>query len=172
MLNAQGTGLEGELQRTIDAVRRAVEGLRGVVEDLRLEEERDRPLPELVESLVQRNQAMTPGYEISLEIGEGFPSTLLGETGVQVLRIIQEALTNARRHSSAKSVSVALKLEGGDLVAEVSDDGQGFVPGSASGVGLSSMRERAATIGGELEIETAVGQGTKVHLLVPAPQKG
>jgi PAS domain S-box-containing protein len=170
MLEVEGTRLEEELQSTIDAVRRSAQGLRDAVNDLRLEEERDRPFPELVESLVRRNRARTPGCEITLEVEEGFPSRPLGETGTELLRILQEAITNARRHSGAQRVSVTLKVEGRDLVAEVSDDGRGFGPQPTPGVGLSSMRERAAIIGGELEIESEPGQGTSVRLRVLLPR--
>ncbi len=172
MLDAEGTSLEEELQSAVDAVRRAAQGLRDAVNDLRLEEERDRPFLQLMKSLVQRNRAMARGFEINLEVGEGFPSAPLGQTGTDLLRIIQEALTNARRHSGAKRVLVNLKLEGGDLVAEVSDDGRGFGSETASGVGFSSMRERAEAIGGTVEIVSELGQGTRVHLRVPVPQKG
>jgi PAS domain S-box-containing protein len=172
MLEAEGTSLEAELQRAVDAVRRAAQGLRDAVNDLRLEEERDRPLPQVVEFLVQRNRAMARGCEISLEVGEGFPSAPLGQTGTDLLRIIQEAFTNARRHSGATKILVSLKIEGSDLVAEVSDDGRGFGPETVPGVGFSSMRERAAAIGGTVEIVSEQGQGTRVHLRVPVPQKG
>jgi signal transduction histidine kinase len=172
MLEVEGTRLEEELQSTIDAVRRAAQGLRDAVNDLRLEEERDRLFPELVESLVRRNRARTPGCEITLQVEEGFPSTPLGETGTQVSRVVQEAITNARRHSGAQRVSVTLKLEGEDLVAEVSDDGRGFGPETTPGVGLSSMRERAVIVGGKLVIESEAGRGTRVSLRAPVPQKG
>ena len=128
--------------------------------------------PELVESLVQRNRAMARGQEISLKIEGGFPSSSLGDVGAQLLRIIQEALTNARRHSGARSVVVTPGMEGSDLVAEVSDDGLGFRPRTASGVGMSSMRERASAIGAKLEVGSEVGQGARVRLRVPVPQKG
>ena len=172
MLKAAGTSLEEELQKTIDALRRAAQGLRNAVNDLRLEEEQDRPFPELVEYLVQRNRTMVRGYEISLEVTEGFPFAPLGEVGTQMLRIIREALTNARRHSGALNVIVTLKVEEEDMVAEVSDDGRGLGPGAAPGVGLKSMRERAAILGGKLEIESEVGQGTRVRLRVPVLQTG
>jgi signal transduction histidine kinase len=171
MLEAEGTKLEGQLQGAIDAIRRAATGLRNTVYDLRIEEELDRPFPELVESLVRRNRSMAGGYEISLEVEEGFPSYPLGDTGAQVWRVLQEALTNARRHSRANKVSVVLKAEGGDLVAEVSDDGHGFGPESGAGVGRSSMRERAVAMGGELQIESEPGQGTRVRLRVPLPKE-
>ena len=172
MLEVEGTRLEEELQSTIDAVRRSAQGLRDAVNDLRLEEERDRPFPELVESLVRRNRARTPDCEITLEVEDGFPSTPLGETGAQLARVVQEAITNARRHSGAQRVSVTLKLEGEDLVAEISDDGRGFGPETTPGVGLSSMRERAAIVGGKLVIESEAGRGTRVSLRAPVPQKG
>ena len=91
----------------------------------------------------------------------------MGETGTQVSRIIQEALTNVRRHSGAKKITVSLEMNGYDLITEVSDDGRGFEPETSPGVGLGSMRERAALSGGELEIESSVGRGTNVRLRVP-----
>ena len=58
-------------------------------------------------------------------------------------------------------------MEGDDLLAEVVDDGLGFGPETPPGVGISSMRERAALSGGDLEIESEVGRGTNVRLRVP-----
>ena len=171
MLEAEGTKLEGQFQGVIDAIRRAAQGLREAVYDLRIEEQLDRPFPELVESLVRRNRSMARGYEISLEVEEGFPTYPFGDTGAQLWRVLQEALTNARRHSRADKVSVVLKTEGGDLIAEVSDDGRGFGPESAPGVGRSSMRERAVVMGGELQIESEPGRGTRVRLWVPLPKE-
>ena len=172
MLDAKGTGLEEELQKAIDAIRRAAEGLRGVVNDLRLEEERNRPFSELVESVVQRNRMMARGQEIGLEVEEGFPATPFGDAGTEILRVIQETLTNARRHSGARNVRVTLQSEGDEIEAEISDDGKGFGPGTAPGVGLRSMRERAVALGGKLEIESQVGQGTTVRLRAPMTRKG
>jgi len=172
MLEAEGTDLRGKLQEAIDAARRAAEGLRVAVNDLRVEEEPDRTFLELVESLVERNRSMAHGYEIGLEVGEGLSNTSLGDAGTQILRVLQEALTNARRHSGAGNVEVRLSEDGDELVAEVVDDGRGFEPGIPPGVGLRSMRERAAALGGKLEIENQVGQGTRVRLRVPLPQKG
>jgi len=171
-LNAEGTSLEGEVQKVIDASRRAAEGLRAAVNDLRLEEERNRPLSELIESLVQRNRGMARGQEIGLEVEESFPATSFEDAGMEILRVIQEALTNARRHSGARNVQVTLRSEEDEIVAEVSDDGRGFRPGTTiGGVGLRSMRERAIALGGKLEIDSEVGEGTRVELRVPIPQK-
>jgi len=92
--------------------------------------------------------------------------------GTEMLRIIQEALTNARRHSGARNVIVSLRVEEAKLVAEVADNGQGFGAGTVPGVGLESMRERAKVLSGELEINSEVGEGTRVRLRVSVPQKG
>jgi PAS domain S-box-containing protein len=170
ILQSDDSKLKEQLQAAVDAARRGAQGLREVVNDLRLEDEEGRPFPELVESLVRRTRMMARGSEISLELGEQVPSVPLGETGTQASRIIQEALTNARRHSEAKRISVSLMMDEGDLLAEVSDDGQGLGQEAPSGVGLSSMRERATVIGGELEIESEVGWGTRVRLRFPFPQ--
>jgi len=170
MLEAEDSELEEQLQAVVDAMRRAATGLREVVNDLRIEDEGGRPIAEVVESLVRRNRTMAKNIEISLQVGEHVPPSPLGEAGTQVSRVIQEALTNARRHASAKKISVGLRMEGGDLVAEVSDDGVGFGTGVSPGVGLGSMRERAALVGGELEIESAPRRGTIMRLRVPLPR--
>jgi PAS domain S-box-containing protein len=167
MLDAEGTSMEEELQRAVDAVRRAAQGLRDAVNDLRLEEEVDRPFPQLVDSLVERSRSMDPGCDISLRVEEGFPSEPLGDVGVELSRVVREALTNARRHSGASSVRVMLWTEEGNLLAEVADDGRGFAAGSAPGVGLRSMRERALQLGGDLEVESALGEGTRVRVRAP-----
>ncbi len=170
MLEVEGTEMEGRLQAAIDAVRRAARDLRGVVYDLRLEGEADRPFPELVRSLVEEGRLMDPGCDIRLEVGDGFPAEPLGGAGVELSRVLREALTNARRHSDAKSVTVTLGTEGGDLVAEVSDDGRGFGREAEVGGGTRSMRERAAAVGGGLRIESEPGEGTTVRLRGPLPR--
>jgi PAS domain S-box-containing protein len=167
MLDARGTEQEGRLQGTIDAVRRAAQGIREAVNDLRIEEELGRPFPELVGSLVEEARAMDPGCEYHLEVREGVPRGPLGEAGVELSRLIREALTNARRHSGARSVDVALLNEGDELVAEVSDDGRGLGQGAEPGMGTRSMRARARRLGGELAVESAPGAGTLVRARVP-----
>ncbi len=171
LLQAEDTKLKEQLQSAVDAVRRGAQGLREVVDDLRLDDEEGRPFTEIVASVVRRNRTMARGMEISLEVGEGVPSEPLGEAGTQASRIIQEALTNARRHSGAEKVSVSLQMEREDLLAEVSDDGRGFGPDTPPGVGLGSMRERAVLSGGELKIESEAERGTTVRLRVPLSRR-
>ena len=169
-LQSKGSGLGLDFKEELEALGRATLGLRGAVHDLRGEKE--RPLVKSVESLVELNRRLAPDCNIELIIEEGFPNRLRGEVGGELLRVIREALTNARHHSGAKSAAVTLKVQGSDLVAEISDDGQGFALEGTLGVGLSSMQERAANVDGRLEIESELGQGTSVRLLVPVPQIG
>jgi PAS domain S-box-containing protein len=170
MQSSEDAGLEERLQAAVDAVRHGAQGLREVVNDLRIEDGEDRPFTQVVESLVRRNRILDRDAEISLEVGEGLPGAPLGETATQVSRVIQEALTNARRHSGAERISVSVRTEGDDLLAEVADDGAGFGPDAPPGVGMGSMRERAALVGGDLEVESEEGRGTSVRLRVPLPQ--
>jgi signal transduction histidine kinase len=89
------------------------------------------------------------------------------EAGLQVLRILQEALTNVLKHSRAGTVSVSLAAPGGrEFHLRIKDDGIGLPPNmAASGQGLPSMRRRAETLGGRLEM--ASEGGTSVHLFFP-----
>ena len=67
---------------------------------------------------------------------------------------------------------MSLRAEGDDLVvAEVADEGRGFKAGTAAGVGLRSMQERANSLGGELTIESEPGKGTRVRVQMPMPRK-
>ena len=167
MLQSEDTELKEWLQGAIDAVRHGAQGLREVVNDLRIEDGEDRPFAEVVESVVKRSRILSRDAEVSLEVGEGMRRAPLGETGTQVSRVIREALTNARRHSGAKRISVSVRMEGDDLLAEITDGGVGFGPDASPGVGFTSMRERAALVGGYLEIESEEGLGTSVRLRVP-----
>jgi signal transduction histidine kinase len=86
-----------------------------------------------------------------------------------VYRVAQEALHNALRHSGAPVVCVSLRARRRRVVLEVTDAGRGFAPGAApAGLGLASMRERAASAGGTLTVRSAPGEGTLVRLELPA----
>jgi signal transduction histidine kinase len=83
-------------------------------------------------------------------------------------RVAQEALHNALRHSGASEISVSLARTRRRVILAISDDGTGFDPTLASGgLGLASMRERAAAVGGVLRVSSAPGAGTQIRLMVP-----
>jgi signal transduction histidine kinase len=145
---------------------RASSGLRSAIYDLR--HEKERPFLESVESLVELNQQTPHEREIRLVVEEGFPVSLPGKESVELLRILQEALANVRRHSGARNVEVGLRTDDEAIQIEVADDGQGFDPGSArAGMGLVGMRERVEGLGGKIEVRSRPGEGTKVTVRVP-----
>ncbi|MCB1009654.1 MAG: hypothetical protein KDB94_12285 [Acidobacteria bacterium] len=96
---------------------------------------------------------------------------LAAEVRRHLFLILKEALHNAARHSGASTVRLALAVREGCLEAEVRDDGRGFDAGGrapgADGSGVASMTRRARELGGELEIESSVGRGTRVRLRAP-----
>ncbi|MCX5335202.1 MULTISPECIES: GAF domain-containing sensor histidine kinase [unclassified Streptomyces] len=88
-----------------------------------------------------------------------------------VLRVAQEALHNALRHSGAEQVDVTLARRDGGVVLRVTDDGSGFDPQqtrrAGRHLGLVSMRDRAGGVGGALTVESAPGKGTTIEMEVP-----
>ena len=114
------------------------------------------------------NQRATPERKIRMLVAEGFPEELPTDESVELLRVLQEALTNARRHSAARNVQVRLGTEEEHLLLEIADDGRGFdIAAAKTGVGLSAMRERVDGLGGTLAIRARPGEGTKVVVRVP-----
>jgi signal transduction histidine kinase len=158
--------LGGGLEQEIAALRRAVGSLRNAIYDLRLEKE--QPFVRSVESLVELNRQLAPDRKISLTVRDGFPPELADGADVELLRVLQEALVNVRRHSAAPRVEVILSAQRRRMRAEVADDGRGFDPASVrEGLGISGMRERASALGGWLEIESEPGKGTSVRVEIP-----
>ena len=157
------------LEDTAEALRRSVEGLRGAIFELRLEETLDRSVVASLESLIDLNRRMArERYDIELVVGDGFPTHLPERKGQEITRLVQEALTNVRRHAGAGHVRVELGTEGGLAFVEVSDDGRGFDPhGAGTGMGRHSMGQRALELGGGLDVQSASGKGTRVRLSVP-----
>ena len=92
------------------------------------------------------------------------------EVATNIYRIVQEALTNVAKHAAATRIAVELRYIDQGLRVAVEDDGQGFDLNHSAdpqSLGLVGMRERARLIGGHLEIRSAPGQGTAIHLAVP-----
>jgi signal transduction histidine kinase len=108
------------------------------------------------------------GVELDLALDSG--AELPAEPGRQLLRIMQEALTNVRKHAGASRVRIELARGGSELRLSVADDGVGFDPETdrASGrFGLKTMEERAASIGATLAVAAGRGEGVRLELKVP-----
>src|SRR5215203_6245720 len=158
------------LMAMIDSLRRASQGLREAVYELRAGEAVGRALARAVEDLVELERRRSPEIEMELAVQEGFPTKLPEEVCKGVLLVIREALTNARRHSSAQRLRVALGATEEEMWVEVSDDGVGFDPRQRTGtVGFGAMRERTALLSGRLEVFSEPAEGTTVRLRMPRP---
>jgi signal transduction histidine kinase len=103
------------------------------------------------------------GLDIDTSIG------LAPDEQIEVFRIVQESLANARKHAAARRVHVAIAQRGADRVVAVRDDGSGFnvdALETGAGQGLKNMRARAATIGGALSLASAPGRGTALEVVL------
>ncbi len=147
----------------------ALAEMRRVVALIREEGETDglHPQPDLadLEKLVAEMDIPT-----TLRI-EGQEQQLSAGVALSTFRIVQEALTNVRRHAQAGSVAVTLRYLPDSLEIEVADDGVGAVVASG-GNGLIGMRERAQMYGGTVATQTAPGQGFHVHAVLPMGAPG
>jgi len=105
---------------------------------------------------------------------DGNVPRLNSRTEAELLRIAQEALTNARRHADATMVKVNIAMHDGRLALTIRDNGRGFDPAAVppGSVGLAGMRERAGLIHGDLLIESRPSDGTRVTVAVPVGSSG
>jgi signal transduction histidine kinase len=158
-------------QARLEEARRAVHELSGRVRalalDLRPAALDDFGLIAALEGLLERYTRQT-GIEVEFVHagveGERFRS----DVEVAGYRIIQEALTNVARHAAVRHASVTVEASDGTLQVLVEDEGAGFdVSAVRAGVGLGGMRERVTILGGELEIVSAPGRGTRVSAQLP-----
>ncbi|MGZ4275836.1 MAG: GAF domain-containing sensor histidine kinase [Solirubrobacteraceae bacterium] len=168
LLDRDPAAARAQLERLQALSREALDELRALVLELRPPDlDRDGLCGTLTKhvELLRRLH----GARIDLDLDAG--ATAGPERDGEVLRIAQEALHNALRHAGAARVGVALHADGDRLVLEVSDDGVGFDPASASlrgrHLGLTSMEERARRAGGSLTIGSAPGSGATVRLEAP-----
>src|SRR5829696_8166816 len=168
-LIARGDAAGEQLERVQALARGAMEELRSVVFELRPASLEAEGLAHVLRKHVEVLRRVT-GREIELRIAS--PPVLGAAAAGQVFRIAQEALQNALRHADADRIEVRLSDGGGRLALSVTDDGRGFdaaAPGlRGRRLGLTSMEERAAELGGRLAIDSRPGAGTTVRLEVPA----
>src|ERR671914_245635 len=153
-----------EKEKQVEALKRGVGGLRDAIYDLRLESAREQPLVRAVESIVELNRQIGEGCHFEMVVEDGFPAAISGPAGVEVVRVVQEALANVRRHSGAGRAVVTLGMVNDEVLVEIEDDGRGFGPETSYGMGLTGMRERVLALGGKLEGEGREGIGTRVFL--------
>lgn len=165
-----------QLEELIQAAREAYTDAREIIVGLRMNAVHDRGLTALAEEYVRRFQRQS-GVAAELTITPAWDDQVVPETvKVQSLRIIQEALTNARKHAEADLVCVTLDKRDATAHITVEDNGRGFMLSRLlrpdfSRYGLRTMRERAQAVGGSLRIESAPNEGTCITATVPLAQE-
>jgi signal transduction histidine kinase len=150
-----------------DAVDRALGGARAVLDTLRSGPEG----PTIGESLERAVDDFSERFGIRTEFtSSGSAPALPSRTAAELLRVVLEALTNVHKHADATVVRVSAVWESAAFEIAIADNGRGFDPAAIDGssYGVRGMRERAALIGGEIEIVSRPRDGTRVVVRVPA----
>ncbi len=164
--------IEGQLAQLVDAARDAHKEIRDSILNLQTgPAERWSFFAALREHLAayQDHYGIRTALSIPDDLAE---NDFEPGTGAQLVRVIQEALTNAHKHGQARHVDVSFSAEDSRAQIVIADDGCGFDTERAwqldgSHFGLTFMRERMTSIGGSVQVETAPGTGTRVLLRVP-----
>lgn len=162
-----------QLQQLAGAARDVYADVREMIIGLRTLSGVEGGMPEAIREYAM-NWSEQTGIEIDLDIDPSL--RLTSDAELQVLRIAQETLTNVRRHARAESVQLRWTVAGHEAVLTVRDDGVGFRPGAEKtreGVprfGLSTMKERAQSLGGELSVDSIPEAGTMITLRIPLGQ--
>jgi signal transduction histidine kinase len=167
---------EPSLQKGLFMLQKSIEEVRKVIAGLRPSELDDFGLVAALQLTVQK---LRDEFNWRVELHDGLDGARLpASIEVTAYRIVQEALTNARRHGRATRARVSVIRRGGEVGIRIRDWGNGFdtgvlavrdAPGNKAGhhVGVDGMRERAHLLGGTFAIESAVGRGTTVSVTIP-----
>ena len=150
------------VRQSIDEARKVIAELRPtVIDDFGLKEGLRRYLADICD-------AQKWSCDIRIEIGD---LEILPPVDTAIFRIVQEAMSNIRKHAQTSRVQVVLHVQQNNLCLQVQDWGRGFDPRAfvddMSHLGLVSMQERAQMLGGSFQIESKKGQGTTVSVAIP-----
>lgn len=165
-------GLQESLQRVQRMLDQTMQGVREISLDLRPMVLEDLGLVPAIRTLLERRSGEAE-FVAQLQV-RGAPAALPPEHELALYRITQEALSNIRNHAGAATVQISLRFGDSAVELEIEDDGQGFaLPDSlarlaqAGSFGLMGIQERVRAIGGELEIDSRPGRGTRIRVSIP-----
>jgi two-component system sensor histidine kinase DegS len=159
-----------ELRFLRNLLRRELESVRTFISQLRPPVLDELGLDGAIGDAVDRTSALT-GLVITSKL-DASPERLTATQQTVVLRVLQEALQNVRKHGAASAATVATAIDGGEWILTVRDDGRGFDLGAVAArgrrnFGLQFMRERAELIGAQFEVQSRPDGGTLVRLAIP-----
>ena len=151
-----------------------IRDIRNYILDLRPQRFQGRDLRHGLEELARELRANTL-LTIDIDADDWSERGLSAEQTVDLLHIAQEAMTNAAKHARATRLIVSLDEEDGYLLLSFADNGRGFDISQAKdkgGYGLRNMQERAAALGGVMQVDSGLGQGTRLEIRVPLNEDG
>ena len=159
-----------ELTELADICEEGYRDARGAILDLHHSSRTDHDLLDSLRAYLDKYSHQC-GIAISLDTTPEHDLVLPPSSEIQIIRVIQEALTNVRKHSGAASAIVRITQADGTITFVIEDNGRGFDPSDAlldrDGFGLHAMRQRMELIGGTLLTDSASGRGTRVVATVP-----
>jgi len=154
--------------RGVEELRRLTRGalaeMRTLLLELRPAALAEKPLGELLEALCT---SVTSRTRIPIELDVEGDALLAPDIQIALYRVTQEALNNIAKHAAASQVTITFQCDPEQVELRITDDGRGFDPAALApgSLGLGIMRERAASIGATLRVESRPGAGTEVHLI-------
>lgn len=159
-----------EMQILINTIRETVDGMREIIYDLRPMSFDDIGFEETLQRAVEKLQKNTD-TKISFVI-KGDICKLVSAYELTILRIIQEAVNNCKKHSQAEKIDVAIVYEENQIIIDIHDDGIGFdvedkQSNNCSSYGLSMMKERVYLLNGQIDINSEKGIGTTIKVVLP-----
>ena len=166
LLRSDPDAADAAVNRLCDGIHRTVGDVRRVVQGLRPPSLDDLGLAGALAELGERLGREAP-TDVDVDVVPDLPP-LPAAVEVALYRVAQEALANVVRHAGAGRCRVALRLDDGDVVLEVTDDGNGSAAPRPAGNGLPGMAERADELGGTLQVDSRPGRGTTVELRLAA----
>jgi signal transduction histidine kinase len=173
---AERPTVAAELEALADVAQEAYRDVREAILGLR-EASRPRDFLEAIGAYIDKYSLLS-GIEVLLETSLEHQPVLSAGSEIQLLRVVQEALTNVRKHAQATTARVRIADSPPDrLMVVIEDDGRGFDPEHVQphrdgGYGLQTMRERMELAGGSLRVDSSPNNGTRVIAVVPATMNG
>jgi signal transduction histidine kinase len=163
---AQDEGISVRIEGAVEDIDRSIRDLRNYIFGLRpgilADRQLDQALRELGAECEQRSGVVTV-----VDVDPGIAAELASSAS-DVVQITREALSNVGRHAEATTCRVSLRRGVEGAILEIDDDGHGFELGSVvEGLGIGNLRDRVASLGGSIDIQSSVGKGTTVRAILP-----
>lgn len=163
------------LQRTIWLLENALQEIRDLMTALNTPALCSGSVEEIVQDMILQHE-MAGGLPINLQVEQELSLQLPLPQKIVLCRVLQEALSNIRRHSKATSASIKVSLQASNVCLEIEDNGRGFdlvdlereqTPGVYVHIGLRGMKERLEMVGGHFSIWSRPGAGTRLEVRIP-----